>query len=284
MRDTDRDSYLGEFVEEAEDAEIAAQFLRLTRIMRALRAPDGCPWDRKQTHQTLKRFAIEEVYELVDAIDREADGEIRDELGDVLLQVVFHAQLAAEDDRFTVSDVAAAIADKLERRHPHVFSDMQAESAEDVEEIWNRAKAEERSGAAAHFRIKEGQPPLQRALKMTKEAAKLGFDWDSAEEVVPVLKAEIEELQDEIDGGNAAMAAEELGDVMFSAVNLARKLNRDPDELLRAANRKFERRFGSVLRFAEERGLDLRSMSLAEMDELWNEAKLGESENSHSSG
>lgn len=257
------------------DERASRELRRLLRIMRALRAPDGCPWDREQTHASLAPHAVEEVYELIEAIDAGDSAGMRDELGDVLLQVVFHAQLAAEGARFDAADVIRGIADKLERRHPHVFGAAEAHDSADVEAIWASVKAAERAGADERP-IGAGLPPLARAIKLTRHASRVGFDWVSAAEVIPVLRSEIDEVAAELDAGDVDAAADELGDVLFSAVNLARKLDRDPDALLRAANRKFERRFRALAAMAERKDRDLSSMSLAEMDTLWDAVKAAE--------
>lgn len=267
--------HLATFAEPSRELDVEKEVVRLVRILRALRSPTGCPWDRVQTHESLAPHAVEEVYELVEAIENGDTGELRDELGDVLLQVVFHAQLADESGSFDFADVARQISEKLIRRHPHVFAEASADEVSDVESIWADAKRKE-GRVKSVFSVGEGLPPLVRAFKLTKEAAKFGFDWDSVDDVLPVLADEVEELRVELDAKNLEAAAEELGDVMFSAVNLARKLGRDPESLLRAANRKFERRFRGLLALATSRGLDVKLMPLNELDELWSAVKNDE--------
>ncbi len=254
---------------------------RLIAIMAALRDPDGgCAWDRAQTYATIAPYTVEEAYEVADAIERGDLDDLKDELGDLLLQVVFHARIAEEAGAFDFAQVAAAINDKMIRRHPHVFAqdsyaDIGAQSAG-----WEAIKAAERAGKPAKTGLLDdipvGLPGMTRAVKLTKRAARVGFDWPSTAEVMGKLREEIEELQDEIDAGDLAKAREELGDLLFVCANLARKLEVEPEDAVRAANAKFMRRFSYIERKLAERGLTPDQSDLAEMDALWDEAKAVE--------
>ena len=246
----------------------------LMQVMQRLRAPDGCPWDREQTHQTLKKDLLEECYEVFDAIDRQDDEALCEELGDVLLQVAFHAQLAEEQSRFTNRDIATGIVNKLVYRHPHVFSDGRADTSDAVLVKWEQLKKKEK-----HFEtqtdvlnaVPKGFPALVRSYKVQKKAAQVGFDWDSAEEAFPKLVEETEELRSAMqNGGNIA---EEMGDLLFAAVNVARLLKLDPEFLLAAATDKFTSRFAAMEGLALARGMKLEDMTLKDMDVLWDEVK-----------
>jgi ATP diphosphatase len=251
----------------------------LRAIVHRLRAPGGCPWDREQTHQSVKPMTIEEAYEVADAIERAAWDELEGELGDLLLQVVYHARMAEEAGRFDFAAVAGAIADKMVRRHPHVFGTDAVESAEAQTQAWEQQKARERAAKARAGKldasvladIPEALPALTRALKLQKRAARIGFDWPATAPVLDKLKEEIAELEVEIENGDERAREDELGDLLFSVVNLARRLGLDPETALRHGNRKFERRFRAM-----EDGLApaaLEGASLEELDRLWNEAK-----------
>ncbi len=250
----------------------------LLAIMARLRDPErGCPWDIEQDFRSIAPYTIEEAYEVADAIDRGALGELREELGDLLLQVVFHARMAEEQGAFDFSDVVAAICDKMIRRHPHVFGEAKVENAAAQTEAWERMKSAERGAAdpSALAGIPRGLPEWMRALKLQKRAARVGFDWPGPAEVLAKLDEEIAELRVEIDAGAAADKLEdELGDVLFVACNLARKLDLDPSAALRRANAKFERRFRHMEALAARSGRSLDvAMPLAEQDALWNIAR-----------
>jgi MazG family protein len=249
-------------------------------ISERLRRPDGCPWDREQTHQSLRHHLLEEAYEVYDALESGATPELADELGDLWLQVVLHAQLAAEDGVFDLADVQAAIASKIVRRHPHVFGDAEARTAGDVNRQWERIKAAERqaavgeAGAAAPRGALEGISPAMPALAASQEmqdrAAHLGYDWPSIE---GVLEKAVEELAELRDAAGPAERHEELGDLLMVVVNVARRLGIDAEAALRDANTKFRRRFAIVERLAAEQGVALRDLSFEALDALWDAAK-----------
>jgi len=253
---------------------------RLVEIMAKLRDPDGgCPWDLEQTFATIAPYTVEEAYEVADAIERNDMPELRDELGDLLLQVVFHARMAEEQGAFDLKDVATAISDKMIRRHPHVFGDHAYEDLSAQVAGWEELKAQERKAKAKTGVLDDvpaGLPALTRAVKLTKRAARVGFDWPSAREVLDKLREETAEIEVEIEAGDMAKAREELGDILFVCANLARKLDVDPEDALRATNAKFTRRFGFVEAGLAERGKTPDQSDLAEMDALWNDAKAAE--------
>jgi tetrapyrrole methylase family protein/MazG family protein/ATP diphosphatase len=258
----------------------AHPMFRLIQIMARLRDPDGgCPWDLEQTFATVAPYTIEEAYEVADAIERNDMAELKDELGDLLLQVVFHARMAEEAGAFDFADVAAAICDKMIRRHPHVFGEEQVEGVADQTVRWEEIKAAERAGkeqAAAPSALDGvplGMPALTRAAKLTRRAARVGFDWPSCAEVLAKLREELAELEAEIDAGDAPKAREELGDLLFVCANLARKLDVEPEAALRGANAKFVRRFRHIEARLAEQGRTPEASDLPEMDGLWNEAK-----------
>jgi tetrapyrrole methylase family protein/MazG family protein/ATP diphosphatase len=255
---------------------------RLLEIMARLRDPEGgCPWDQEQTFATIAPYTVEEAYEVADAIERGDLKDLKEELGDLLFQVVFHARMAEEQGAFSFDDVAAAMVDKMVRRHPHVFApkDRETVTYADLDEqvaAWDAIKAAERAGMARHSILDDvppGLPAMTRAVKLTKRAARVGFDWPSTDEVLAKLDEELEELRHEIDAGDLPKARAELGDLMFVVANLARKLDVDPEDALRACNAKFERRFHHIETALAERGLTPDQSDLAEMDGLWNEAK-----------
>lgn len=255
----------------------------LLAIMARLRdRENGCPWDVEQNFATIAPYTIEEAYEVADAIDRGDFDDLRDELGDLLLQVVFHAQMAAEEGRFDFGDVVASICDKMVRRHPHVFAGASVDSAEAQTANWEALKAEERarSGAddtSALAGIARGLPEWQRALKLQKRAARVGFDWPDVEPVFAKLHEEIDEVRAEFaDGADPARLTDEIGDVLFVCVNLARHAKVDVSQALRHANAKFERRFRRMEALAEAEGGRLQDRSLAAQDALWDRAKAEE--------
>jgi nucleoside triphosphate diphosphatase len=254
---------------------------RLLAIMARLRDPKGgCPWDREQDFRTIAPYTIEEAYEVADAIERNDLAALKDELGDLLLQVVFHARMAEEDGHFAFDDVAAAISDKMVRRHPHVFGDVEIASVAAQNEAWEAHKAAERQATGGDDSVLDGValalPALLRAAKISRRAARIGFDWPDARAVLPKIAEEIAELEAEIDR-NAAPAAleEEMGDLLFAAANLARKLEVEPETALRRATAKFERRFRRVEALAAERGV---GRDLDTLEALWNEVKGEEQE------
>jgi MazG family protein len=255
---------------------------RLLDIMARLRDPNGgCPWDLEQTFATIAPYTIEEAYEVEDAIARNDMAALKDELGDLLLQVVFHARMAEEAGHFTFDDVAAAISDKMIRRHPHVFGDVNADKAATVSASWESIKAAERAAKAVEptdispvlAGVTAGLPGLTRAVKLQNRAARVGFDWPDKGPVLDKIKEELGELEAEINGDNAEALAEEFGDFLFVIANLARHLKLDPESVMRAANRKFERRFSKMEDILKQSGKVLAESDLTTMDAAWNQAK-----------
>ncbi len=260
---------------------------RLIAIMAALRTPrTGCPWDLEQNFSTIAPYTLEEAYEVADAIARGDLDDLKDELGDLLLKVVFHARMAQEQGAFAFGDVVEAITTKLIRRHPHVFGDSAREghSPQAVKGLWERIKDEEKrargntkpEGALAGVPV--GLPALTRALKLQAKAGKVGFDWNDPRAVLRKIREETDEIEAALDGGaaEAANAAAEVGDLLFAAVNLARHLDADPESVLRQTNQKFERRFASIERALAAAGKAPQDATLAEMDALWDAAKAEE--------
>jgi ATP diphosphatase len=262
---------------------------RLIEIMAALRTPEtGCPWDLEQNFATIAPYTIEEAYEVADAIARGDLHDLREELGDLLLQVVFHARMAQEQGAFDFGDVVETLTEKLIRRHPHVFGDARGLSAEAVEGLWDQIKSQER----AHKAKTNGQaepktegalagvpvtlPALTRALKLQTKAGKVGFDWNDPLAVLAKIREEADEIEAELAAGNRSTAAAEVGDLLFAVVNMARHLDADPEAALRATNWKFERRFAAIERALAGRGKTPADATLQEMDDLWNEAKAAE--------
>jgi MazG family protein len=257
-----------------------AQFRQLVSLMHQLRGPEGCPWDRKQTFETLKSYLLEETYEVMDAVDRRAWPELAEELGDLLLQPVFLAELASERNYFTIGDCLAAINQKLIRRHPHIFADASAETAEDVKAKWDEIKRQEKTekgivpGAASVLDdVLPSLPALVEALKLSKKAAAAGFEWPNVQGVLEKLQEEASELVEAQQAGDQQHIEHELGDLFFTLVNLARFFNVDPEQCLRKANARFRQRFGFVERALVSNGSSPESASLAEMESLWQEAK-----------
>jgi nucleoside triphosphate diphosphatase len=267
-------------------AEEAAQHLQeAVAIMARLRAPNGCPWDREQTFDTIKRHTLEETYEVFDAIERRAWPELKDELGDLLLQVLFYAQMASEAGYFTISDVAANLNAKLIRRHPHIFAGAEATDADAVLRNWEEIKkAEKRSSGKTHDSMLDDVPRTMPAMleagKLGSKAAKVGFDWPNVDGLFEKLQEEIAELQAELAPATPSTptsAEEELGDLLFTAVNLARHLKIDPESALRASNAKFRRRFRSMESAAGGKDA-LAARTPAELEDLWTQAKNATSE------
>jgi tetrapyrrole methylase family protein/MazG family protein/ATP diphosphatase len=260
-------------------------FDELVAVMARLRAPGGCPWDHEQTYASLSQYLLEEAYETFDAIhDADETGDttnLREELGDLLLQVVFHSTIGAERGDFTMDEVAAGVTQKLILRHPHVFGDRKLARAQDVLDNWDQLKADERkaSGKVAksngsildevpvHF------PALLEGLKLTKKAAKVGFDWENADQIFAKLGEEVSELKEAINVGDAANAAEEIGDLLFVVLNLARHLDVEPETALKNTNRKFRKRFRYIEDQLKSKGRTVEDADLNEMDDLWNRSK-----------
>jgi nucleoside triphosphate diphosphatase len=267
---------------------------RLLEIMAALRTPgSGCPWDLEQNFATIAPYTIEEAYEVADAIARGDLDDLREELGDLLLQVVFHARMAQEQGAFDFGDVVDTLVEKLVRRHPHVFGDARGLTPEAVKGLWEEIKSEERAqktkradgpnggggtaqtgGALAGVPVT--LPALTRALKLQTKAGKVGFDWNDPRAVLAKIREEADEIEAELASGDRTAASAEVGDLLFAVVNLARHLDADPEAVLRATNHKFERRFGAIERALATRGKAPQDATLAEMEDLWNAAKKAE--------
>ncbi len=254
---------------------------RLLAIMARLRDPaDGCPWDQEQTFATVAPYTVEEAYEVADAVERNDLSDLKEELGDLLLQVVFHARMAEEQGAFAFDDVARAINDKMVRRHPHVFAEETYASLAHQKEGWEALKAAERKGKGRSESLLDdvpmGLPALTRAVKLSKRAAGAGFVWPTVQDVMAKLHEEIGELEVEIESGDLEKARQEMGDVLFVVANLARTLDVDPEDSLRFTNAKFVRRFQYIEAKLAERGRTPDRSDLSEMDALWNEAKVAE--------
>lgn len=266
-------------------------FEKLVALQARLRAPNGCPWDREQTHTTLRTYLIEEAYEVLDALESGDDEKFAEEMGDLLLQVVFHSQIATEEGRFTVSDVIREVHEKMVRRHPHVFGDKRAKDAAEVLKHWHQIKAEERRSKNAQSAgsteseqpesaldgVPRALPATLEGLQLTRKAARTGFDWDSAEGVLEKVREESAELQRLLEGKNASKIEEEIGDLLFAAVNLARFLQVDPEIALKKANSKFVRRFHEMERLAAASGRKFQDVPRPEKESLWESAKQSES-------
>lgn len=254
---------------------------RLLAIMARLRDPEtGCPWDQEQTFATVAPYTVEEAYEVADAIERGDLSDLKEELGDLLLQVVFHARMAEERGAFAFEDVAEAINDKMIRRHPHVFGEESYANLAEQKAGWEGLKAQERGSKGRAESLLDdvpvGLPALTRAVKLSKRAARVGFVWPSVKEVMEKLHEEVEELERELAVGDVEKARQEMGDVLFVVANLARTLDVDPEDSLRFANAKFARRFRYIEAKLAERGKTPAESDLAEMDALWDEAKATE--------
>ncbi len=251
---------------------------RLLGIMKKLRGPDGCPWDREQTLDSLKSGLIEETYEVIDAIESGDCSHLEEELGDLLLQIVFQSQISEEEGHFEFSDVATAIADKLERRHPHVFGELEVSGTDEVLKNWDAIKKAEKQEGDKSASIVSGiprhLPALQKAHQVQKRAARAGFDWSHIDEVFDKLHEEIAEVKEAISRNHETDIRDELGDLLFSVVNVSRFLGHNPEELLNHNIKKFIRRFQSVEEKVHSAGRDFRECTLDELDVFWNEAKL----------
>ncbi len=259
--------------------EVGAKFAELVRIMARLRAPGGCPWDRKQTFDTIKTYLLEEAYEVMDAIDARDWPGLEEELGDLLLQPVFFAEMAREGGLFGIGDSLEAINQKLIRRHPHVFADASAETAEDVKTRWDEIKKQEKAARGGEVAtsildgIPRSLPALVEADKIGHKVAKVGFEWQDVRGVIQKLKEEAAELAEARARQNAEHIEHEIGDLLFNLVNLARYLKVDPEQALRKTNARFRRRFAYIERAVTSAGSTLEESSLERMEELWQEAK-----------
>lgn len=252
------------------------EFDVLREIIAVLRSPEGCPWDRKQTHESLKKYLIEEAYEVLDAIDRQDEEDIAEELGDVLLQVMLHAQIGEDEGMFAIEDVIESISRKMIRRHPHVFGEAKAESAEEVVVNWQEIKKQEKGQKEPDLRLDEvekGLPALMRAHEFQKKAAKAGFDWDEAEGAIEKANEEWQEFLEEVQSGDSRKQLDEFGDVLFALINVARFYDIHPEEALAKANEKFYRRFSHVEKRVKESGRPFSAFTLEELDAYWDEAK-----------
>lgn len=266
-------------------SDVGAATARLVEIMRRLRAPGGCPWDREQDLRSLRPYLIEECYEVLDEMDRVAFGAswgpLAEELGDLLFQIVFHAQLASEQQAFDFADVAQAVADKIERRHPHVFGEKAVSGTPQVLENWARLKAEERKKRNGHVGsvldgVPSGAPALQRAERLTEKASRIGFDWNELRLVRAKVDEELGELDEAIASGDRDAIEHELGDVLFALANVGRHIKTPPEDALRMANKRFTARFKAVERGLERQGIPFGEATLEQMDRLWDEAKAEE--------
>ncbi|HYI92551.1 MAG TPA: nucleoside triphosphate pyrophosphohydrolase [Bryobacteraceae bacterium] len=263
------------------DSSAGEKFEKLISIMARLRGPNGCPWDREQTFDTIKPYTLEETYEVLESIDARDWRGLGEELGDLMLQCVFYAQMASEEGHFRIEDSLDAINEKLIRRHPHIFGDAEARTSDEVLKRWNEIKAEEKKNKGESPKlllesIPRSLPALMEAAHISSRAAGVGFDWENAEQVLAKLEEELHELaearkqasQEEIEG--------EVGDLLFVLVNLARFVRVDPEQALRKSNAKFRRRFAHVERSLEDRGKKFAESDIREMEELWQEAKRSE--------
>ncbi|MGB9690856.1 MAG: nucleoside triphosphate pyrophosphohydrolase [Candidatus Sumerlaeaceae bacterium] len=272
--------------------EIKEPFRRLVRIMERLQEPGGCPWDREQTHETLKPYLVEEAYEALDAIDRENWADLAEELGDVLLQVIFHSVLAKRTGKFDIDEVIETAAAKMIRRHPHVFGETEARTAQDVLQNWEKLKAKEREeknggqtednphATSVLAGVPNVLPALLKAQRIQEKAARVGFDWENPLQVLDKVEEEIGELRQAIAANDKIHAGEEIGDLIFALVNLARFLEVDAEEAVRATAEKFRRRFQYIEQKSRELGRPLADMPLDEMESYWQAAKLHEENSS----
>ena len=252
-----------------------SRFDRLVKIMHRLRGPGGCPWDAEQSHESLKRYLLEEAYEVIEAIDAKDPSHLKEELGDLLLQPVFHAAIAEEHGEFTMDDVLDALNEKLVRRHPHVFAEEVIETSEAQVANWEKIKQGEKGAErkTALSGVPPALPALMQAQKITEKAARVGFDWERTDQVFAKVMEELHEFEAAMLSGDQQEMEAELGDLLFAIVNLGRFLSIDPEEALRKTIRRFTKRFGHVEQSLHDRGLALQSATLAEMDLLWEEAK-----------
>jgi tetrapyrrole methylase family protein / MazG family protein len=266
-------------------------FEKLVALQERLRAPNGCPWDREQTHSSLRTYLIEEAYEVLDALESGDDAKFAEEMGDLLLQIVFHSQIASEEARFTIADVIREIHEKMVRRHPHVFGEKRAKDAAEVLKNWEKIKSEERSVKRAKVLdnakqkenpesllagVPRGLPAALEGFQLTRRAARIGFDWDDAEGIFEKIREEGAELRHALETKDQRRIEEEIGDLLFAAVNLARFVQADPEIALKKANAKFASRFRAMERMARENGRELAGIPRPEMEALWETAKRNE--------
>jgi len=260
------------------DTSAGEKFQQLVEIMARLRGPEGCPWDREQTFDTIKPYTLEETYEVLDAIDRRDWRELAEELGDFMLQAVFYAQMASEQDLFRIGDALEAVNQKLVRRHPHVFAGETARHPDDVLEIWGQAKAREKAAKGRQndgllASVPRSLPALVEAQQISSRAAKVGFDWENPDQVLEKLHEELAEIDEARRTARQAELEGEIGDLLFVVVNLARFFKVDPEQALRRTNAKFRERFAYMERRLAEQGKSPAEATIAEMESLWQEAK-----------
>jgi len=260
---------------DTQEERICNAILSLLNIMERLRAPDGCPWDAQQTEQTLKVYLLEEAYEVLDAIEKDDPDSLCEELGDLLFQIIFLAQLAKEKRRFTFLDVLERIRDKMIRRHPHVFGDKKVKDAQEVVDNWAKIKKEEKKQTPekALEDVPNALPALLRAHRLSERAARFGFDWKGKEQVWEKVKEEFQELRTAIEEGNSLKVKEEIGDLIFSIVNLSRHWGFNAEDILRDANNKFVTRFSKMMLSMQKKGIDIEKASIEQMDQVWEEIK-----------
>lgn len=265
-------------------------FAKLVAVQARLRAPKGCPWDREQTHQTLRTYLLEEVYEVLEALEAGDDKKFAEELGDLLLQIVFHSQIAEEEGRFDVTEVIRGIHDKMIRRHPHVFGETRARDSAEVLRNWEQIKAEERRASNRHVDreqrraqaaslldgVSRALPATLEGFQLTRKAARIGFDWEEAAGVLAKIEEETKELETALAAKNQRGMEEEMGDLLFAAVNLARFMHVDPEIALKKANRKFSRRFRAMEALARDSGREFRDLPREQMEALWEATKGAE--------
>ncbi len=262
-------------------------FEKLVAVQARLRAPKGCPWDREQTHQSLRTYLLEEAYEVLEALDTGNDAKFAEEMGDLLLQIVFHSQIAQEEGRFSVADVIREIHDKMIRRHPHVFGEARAKNSAEVLRNWEQIKAEERRASKEHVEaggakgkapslldgVSHALPATLEGFQLTRKASRIGFDWEDAAGVIAKMQEETRELESALQTRNKHKIEEEMGDLLFAAVNLARFLHVDPEIALKKANAKFARRFRAMEAMARESGREFKKVPREEMEALWGATK-----------
>ncbi|MCF8000412.1 MAG: nucleoside triphosphate pyrophosphohydrolase [Halanaerobiales bacterium] len=256
--------------------ESKSEFEKLLDVMEKLRGPEGCPWDKKQDFYSLKPYIIEEAYEVVEALEKDDMGLLKEELGDLLLQVIFQSQIGKEKELFDINDVIKGIVAKLIRRHPHVFGKEKIETASEVKKTWEEIKKKERTnkkGTSILSGVSKSQPALNQAFEIQQKAAEVGFDWEEIDDVILKIEEEIEELKEVVQKKNKDRIEDELGDLLFAVVNLSRFSNINPEiALLRTIN-KFKKRFDHIENMAEKNNEDINQLSLEELDNYWNEAK-----------
>jgi len=257
------------------------KFEQLINIMRRLRAPGGCPWDAEQTHESLTRYLLEETYEVIEAIDEKSPQHLKEELGDLLLQPVFHSAIAEEAGQFNIDDVIGTLCEKLIRRHPHVFGDLDINTSDQQVENWEKIKKLEKGDErpSALSGVPDHLPALMKAHKISEKASRVGFDWEHADQVFAKVMEELHEFEEAWAGGDPVRMEDEMGDLLFAIANLGRFLKLNPEEALRKTINRFQRRFSYVETDLLSRGVSMQSATLEEMDELWEKAKCAERDN-----